>query len=415
MWDQHSLNIIALAPNHWDHEWKNRQHLLSRLGARHRIVYSTGPWSVWDRNGEPWRRARWRGSFTAQDNVLLDSPAKGLLRWPKLGWYDRTMLALHGARLRRLPAFAADRPLALLLFHPAFAPYIDILRPDIVAYHAYDLFERTPGWSPALAEQEHRLLRRAAFVSTITEAARRRLEEKSGRAVHLLPNGVDLELFAPARFENAPLPVELRAIPHPRIGFAGNLRPTKVDYGLLTRLAKATPGWQFVLIGGNFGTAADPWHDELRACRRCPNVHFLPTKPHPLMPAYLYHMDVNILPYRVNANTWVDTGHPLKLYEYLAVGKPVVGCDLEALREHSNLLAIARTEDEWATGIERALTGQGVSNTAARRQAARGNSWQHRVDALEAWLLAAVPQSGQRPRIDSAIDPAVSIKTVGRH
>ena len=389
------LNIIALAPNHWDDEWKNRQHLLSRLGARHPIVYSAGPWSVWERDSAPWRRAHWRSRFTAQDNVLVDSPAKWLLRWPRFPWYDRTILALHGARLRRLPAFDADRPLALLLFHPAFVPYIDIVRPDIVAYHAYDLFERTPGWSPGLDEQEIRLLRHAAFVSTITEAARRRLKEKGGRAVQLLPNGVDLELFAPARFENVPLPTDLRAIPRPRIGFVGNLRPTKLDYGLLTRLAQKKPDWQFVFIGGNVGTADDRWHDEQRACHRCPNVHFLSSKPHPLMPGYLHHMDVNILPYRVDANTWVNAGHPLKLYEYLAIGKPVVSCDLAALREHAGVITIARTDEDWASGIERALAERDAGKIAARRQAARENSWRHRVDTLEAWLLAALAPNAQ--------------------
>ena len=74
------LQIIALAPNAWHGQWVNRQQLLSRLGAQHSVLYSTGAWSVWDRDSAAWRSAAVLGGVTQSDRVSVEVATKMLLR-----------------------------------------------------------------------------------------------------------------------------------------------------------------------------------------------------------------------------------------------------------------------------------------------------------------------------------------------
>src|SRR5512145_2443365 len=84
--------LLALAPNFWDAQWMNRQQILSRLAKDHDVLYSNGPWSVWDRHDERFRAASWTGSFESRDGVLLDRPPKLLLRWPTHATSERTVV-----------------------------------------------------------------------------------------------------------------------------------------------------------------------------------------------------------------------------------------------------------------------------------------------------------------------------------
>ena len=84
------FRVLALAPNFWDDSWMNRQQILSRLAKDHEVLYSNGPWSVWDRHHERFRASSWTGSFEPRDGVLLDRPPKfysvGRLIQPRSAW-----------------------------------------------------------------------------------------------------------------------------------------------------------------------------------------------------------------------------------------------------------------------------------------------------------------------------------------
>jgi hypothetical protein len=89
--------------------------------------------------------------------------------------------------------------------------------------------------------------------------------------------------------------------------------------------------------------------------------------------------------YRTDPGGWWVAIYPLKLHEYLAVGRPVVSADLEAVRPFMSVLSIAVTVDEWISAIEQALDEE-PSMVEARRTVARANTWDDRVDQLMGWL-----------------------------
>jgi len=382
------MRIIGFAPNSWHGQWVNRQQLLSRLGRKHRVVYSTGAWSIWDRTSPAFRAAPLVGRFDPADNVLVDIAPRLLVRWPKLPAYDALVMRWHARRLRG--HIGADAtPLLALIFHPLFVDYLQPLRADAVAYHAYDLFEDTPGWNDSLDAMERRLLREADLVTAVSESIASRLREKAGREVRVLPNGVDLNAFDGARGTPFVEPLELARIPRPRLGYVGSLHP-QVDYALVARLAKSRPDWHFVFVGGRGSLADTRANAEVAMCERCPNVHWVDEKHRSEVPACLMSMDANLMVYRLADATWIKGIYPLKLHEYLAAGKPVVSADIPSVREFSSVVRIASDDASWLASIEDALERGGTGTEHERQAVAAANTWDSRVARLDSWLADTV-------------------------
>jgi glycosyltransferase involved in cell wall biosynthesis len=110
-----------------------------------------------------------------------------------------------------------------------------------------------------------------------------------------------------------------------------------------------------------------------------PNIHLLGHRPYAVLPAYVKSFDVAVIPYRVNAYT--RAVFPIKFFEFLGSGKPVVISDLPALAEYWDAVLVARDADEFLHCCERAL----VDTEAARERRlalASKHTWETRVAEL---------------------------------
>lgn len=369
----------------------NRQQILSRLAKFSDVIYTNGAWFSWQRNQAEWKRAASFGRLVQEDGVWQDAPPKWLLRWTRWPWWDRQALELHGVWLRRQLAQWGDSPVVQYIFHPMFSDYVGSLRSDILVYHAYDLFHATPGWTHAHAAGEEKLLRSADVVFASSAVIAKALRERVDREIIIIPNAADVRAFSSVIFgENVPL--DLVDIPSPRIGYIGNIN-RKVDFSLVEYLARRNRAWQFVFVGG-----VGNFDEETRACwERCQeldNIHFLGAKERSELPQYVAGMDVNIMCYRRGKGIWTEGGYPLKLHEYLAVGKPVVATDLPTLAEFSNVLDLAGSPAQWEEKLNAALSGKGAGSLTQRRAVAAMNDWDDRVRDIDTHLRQAMARRG---------------------
>ena len=376
------VSVLAFAPNSWKGQWVNRQYLLSRLGSTRRVIYSTGAWFTWQRNTTEWTSARWAGGLDVESGVLVETPPRWILRNQRFVAWDRWALGRHSLWLQR-SIDPNGTGYICLIFHPQFEPYLRHLAPCRVAYHAYDLFDATPGWTAELESQERRLLKQAHLVTTVSQQIAERLLAKGAREVHIIPNGVDESLFDANRF--APVPSDMQTIPRPRLGYVGSLHP-QVDYALMAEIAQRRPDWQVVLIGDAPAYSDTQAASGLARCRGLVNVHFLGSRERHRVPAYMMSMDVNLMPYRVDNESWVVAGHPLKLYEYLASGKPVVAARLPTLSDEGRLLRFAEGVEDWIKAISEALAEIDTDAVNERIEVARHNGWSQRAATLERLL-----------------------------
>ncbi len=144
--------------------------------------------------------------------------------------------------------------------------------------------------------------------------------------VHLVRNGTDFELFN----QLTPNGI-LKDINGPIIGYYGAIAEW-FDTELIVHCAMEHPDWNFVLIGSTVGC-------DTSSLEKLKNVHLLGEKPYKELPLYLYHFDVCTIPFKINPLTLAT--NPVKFYEYLSSGKPVVTVRLPELEPYADLCYLA--------------------------------------------------------------------------
>jgi glycosyltransferase involved in cell wall biosynthesis len=268
-------------------------------------------------------------------------------------------------------------PVVLWLYDPCAFELVGSCGEALAVYDCVDDYAEQVGGDTGrrafVAEADAEAARRSDLVFATTEALFERQKKRNPRAF-LVPNGADYDHFA-AVPEGARAP-ELRSLPGPVVGFAGNLTDDKVDFALLERLADSRPEWSVALIGPAEARAEASVE---RLARRA-NVTWLGAKSYEELPGYVAAFDVALIPYRNSAYT--RNCSPLKVYEYLAAGKPVVATGVPVLGALEPDVVLAQGLDDLLEAVEMALAP--VQNGAvARRQAvAARNTWETRTERL---------------------------------
>jgi len=322
------------------------------------------------------------GLFVFHNPALL--PASGPLG------IGRLSARLHRALVRHtLQQLGMTRPI-LWLYLPDMAAIIGQYEERLVIYHVIDEYTSYAGMPSSYIEtmraQEKLLLQQADAVIVTAPAL---LESKSrfSRSVYLVPNAVDYDGFQHT-LAGALLPVEMARLPQPVIGYVGAIND-KLDYWLLADLAASRPDWTLAMVGPVDVRTGDDVAG-LATLRGRPNVHFLGTVPVEDVPRYIAACQVCLLPYKVNERTRNISS--LKLYEYLACGKPVVATDIPAAREAQDCVRIA-DRDDFVVVVEKALLDDELT-AGRRRRLAAANTWDDRVERISA-IIAQLLQGHQ--------------------
>ena len=381
-------SVIVLGTNEWDWMWQTRQYISAGLARRGcRVTYSTGlPFFAPD--SPEWKGRGLSTERRVDSGVTIVKSGRWLVRSLRVRWWDRLAVTRHLNELTAAAGWEDAERRILYVYHPSFWPYVAALPDCLVVYHADDAFALFSRAEESDLTMESRLVERAAVVVASSESVARFLPGDGPRKARILPNAADVTRFAAG--VDQPCPEDLAKIPHPRIGYIGSINQ-KVDLSLVAHVAAQRPSWHWVFIGplltdiGPHHVGGAEYLAGLAACRQRPNVHFLGLRDMQDVPRYAAHMDVNVMCYRTDPGGWWVAIYPLKLHEYLAVGRPVVSADLEAVRPFTSVLSIAVTVDEWISAIEQALDEE-PSMVEARRTVARANTWDDRVDQLMGWL-----------------------------
>lgn len=219
--------------------------------------------------------------------------------------------------------------------------------------------------------QAHEALLQDESIYCVT-SARALLKEVEGhreRRVALVTNGVDVRRFHVQRDMSA-LKGRLRRIcaaGRPIVGYYGALA-SWVDYELIEQLARDRPQYEFVLIGPDYDGSSD------RLLRQnIANLAIMPPVSYDDLPRYAAWFDVCFIPFRLNEIT--HSTSPLKLFEYMALGRPIVSTPIQEARYYETVM-LGETEDAFADMIDRALELDAESPYWQRLfEDAQRNSW----------------------------------------
>jgi glycosyltransferase involved in cell wall biosynthesis len=239
-----------------------------------------------------------------------------------------------------------DNPV-LWLNHPHQADYISLFPNCLICYDCMDNWsEFNLGREKELIEKEEdHILSKADVVFASSQLLLERMKGKCKR-VYLIPNACEVEHFAQAVKKDLPIPPELENFKKPRIGYMGIVAEWH-DLELIGYAAERRKSYHFVFIGP-IGINVD-----ISPYKKIPNLHFLGGRPYEILPNYLQHMDVCILPFRTG--DFAQTIDPVKVYEYLAAGRPVVSVDMRELHKLNSVVRIAKNKEDFVNLLDQAL------------------------------------------------------------
>jgi glycosyltransferase involved in cell wall biosynthesis len=209
---------------------------------------------------------------------------------------------------------------------------------------------------------------------------------KPGR-LHLIPNGVDVDHYAPARNAAAIAPAEARSWQQPVYLYTGTVHPQRVDVELVEQVAKRMTAGSLVFLGPNYLSRAE--RERLTTTGR---VLFHDAVPYAEIPKWMAVATALVVPHRMTA--FVESLNPIKLWEYLASGKPIVSTDVAGFRDFDSLVHIARDADAFANAL--AMCRDEPSGVAKRRIDVAGeHAWLSRVDRIERIVVGDDAQEKQ--------------------
>ena len=352
-----SRDVVLLSTADWDNPfWTNKQHVACELARRgYRVLYvdSIGlrqPSATAQDLGRIWRRLKkgLRPASAVRENLWVWSPL--VIPLQRYGWVRGFNKLLLAAGLRFWMWRHGISSDVMWTYNPMTLEFFSNERFACTVYHCVDEIKAQPGMPVAQIEAADTALVKKADVVFVTAEYLLESRRVFNPNTHYFSNVADFGHFAKARDSATVVPADIAALSQPVVGFVGAISSYKVDFDLLKNMAQQHPEWSIALIG-KVGEG-DP-HTNVSILESLPNVHFLGPRDYSDLPACLKGFDVAILPCMLNEYT--RSMFPMKFFEYLAAGLPVVSTALHALQGHGDVAYIASSHADFVAGVEAAL------------------------------------------------------------
>jgi glycosyltransferase involved in cell wall biosynthesis len=374
------MDVICFSSQGWDNDlWTNKQHIMYRLAKRGiRVLYidkEKGSLRKFVRQKNLW------GVSEIDENLSIGQSFRIPIRKlsPGLRYYNEFGLKVD---LIRRYAYACEDPLILWVYHPGYGPYLKrIRRKAFVLYDCVDDYASFPKYQSGkpkdwIVKAERSLL----DISDLVIASSESLYQKKRRLhsnTHLIHNVGDFSHFSQVRNRTFSMPDQLKDMRSPRIGFYGAISSYKVDLELIRFVASQRPNWSICLMGpvGLGGGRTD-----VSGLDQLDNVTFTGKIGYQDLPSYISHMDVLMIPYRITEHT--KSVFPIKFFECLATGKPLVITPLPALKEYYPDVEVGLSPTEFVERIEKVLQAESYERRRVRIELAKKNDWDMRIDRI---------------------------------
>ena len=374
------LELIFVSMENWDDVWRRNQFVCSRIAQRFpqsKILFVGTARDVSNqlrtgRTADLSVPATWQ--VPGYPNIHVTRPLKFLPNTvPAMRRVNEAVYRSHALRVAHQLGFRQP----ILWLNPHYAVHmVGKMGEDRVIYDITDdwiTLTQSEAQTHLIIAQDRELCRVADAVIVCSQKLYD-LKQELARNLHLIPNGVDAEHYRCVLEGTGPLPEEAADWPRPIYGYTGTIHPDRVDVGLVERMARRLTQGCFALVGPFFLPDAD--RDRLLATGK---VFFTGPVPYARLPQFMRAFDVCMTPHLVTPFT--ESLNPIKLWEYLAGGKPIVSTDVAGFRDFPQFVRIAKGEDEFLKALQEAQQ-EAPEWGEARRVEARKHSWDARVDQI---------------------------------
>lgn len=269
--------------------------------------------------------------------------------------------------IKFLNSFSKNKKLVILVEvpHPSFIQIVQFLKKfsHKVIYELIDPWDTELGQNWYKGYIEDRIIKLSDILTATAKSLQKQLASKSKRTVYLVPNAYNSDLFIKSNYKRP------KDLPQgPIIGYIGTLWGSWFHMDLVIQVAKKFPDYNVVLIGEYLNQ-----FDHIKL----PNIYFLDLKPQSELPAYLNYFNIGIIPFKINKLT--ESVNPLKVYEYLAMGVPVISTYMPELVDIPNVY-LGKDEGEFINQVENVLEIE--FQTESIEDWLKNNNWNSRVEKI---------------------------------
>lgn len=279
----------------------------------------------------------------------------------------------------------ANQKFITWIFHPYQKDMASVVKEDMLIYECHDDYAAngyvTDKQAKDISNFENIILKEADLVFTTAKKLYNKCSMKNNNTYYI-PNAVDYDLFA----SQVNSPQDISLIPKPRLIYIGEINQ-KIDFQLVTFLAKSHPEWNIVFIGAFDWNRLMNIPPAFQTARAFPNVRFLGIRPYESIPGYLQAANVLILPFIIG-DAALESAYPLKLNEYLASGNPIVSTRFcSDMDDFEDVVKLVNNMQEFKRGVEESITSPNLEALNRGKETARKNSWvcrsQHILDIIK--------------------------------
>jgi len=332
--------------------------------------------------GNPYRSAATEAVRRLRPRYPAPAPREGVhvhqpLRLRRADPLDlrRSSGAYERSLRRAVRRHGLERP-AIVTADPALAGFGRFDWAGPVTYYAWDDWTASvphQRWWPAYADAFARLREAGRRVAAVSDAALAQIAPTGPHAV--VPNGIE-----PAEWRDLGKPPDwFAALPRPRLLYVGSLE-SRVDVGQARDVARAHPDGTLTLVG----PMLDPGH--FAELEREPNVRIRAgNHPRGEVVRLIGGADACLIPHVRNRLT--EAMSPLKLFEYLAGGRPVAAVDLPPIAAAGGRVELAPAGGDLRPAVDRALA-LGPAPEPERLVFLDENAWARRFERLLDLALA---------------------------
>ena len=373
---------MCLATPTWEGDYnKSTVQLMSLVASTRRVLYVDYPYTLKDvvsgllggrvpvrRILGLERRLRKMDASPPAHLFVYTPPPTLPINWVPLSFLYRILLKVNNwivmrGTQRTMRTLGMVHPVVVNALNPFYGLYfMQKLAPRKVVYYCYDEISAAPWLSKHGAAAERQFVKKVDAIVT-SSAALYQKKLAYGRPCFLVKNGVSFDLFH--QYSNAPSDTSPTVV-----GYVGSL-DERIDYALLEYIIRQSPQLPFRFVGRVIAT------DSVDALRKYDNVVLLPPVAYAEVPKHVSDLAVGIIPFVKNEFTRFI--YPLKVNEYLAVGKPVVMTNFTQLQEFAKVAQICDSKESFLRGIHQALLDTDEAMRTERTRVARQNSWEHRT------------------------------------
>lgn len=367
----------------WDSPYvKSTIELIKRLSSDYRVIFIDYHYTWKDllvSNHAPKQRLlgfknRWRKVNTRYGDVeIYNSPPVFPVNWINQPWLFKLMVSINGWLLRgtfrRIQRrLSAEETILINACNPIYGTLTDkSWNVSKKIYYCYDEMSGMPWsskWGPVYENTYLTLVDLVITTSIQLQAHKSQYNQQCA----LVKNGVDLNIFQKPQLEKTKNKV---------IGYIGAI-DDRIDAGLVKALASSMPDYQFRFIGPlKSQKIANQWKGQT-------NIECTGSKEQRMLPELINQMDLCIIPFVKNALT--ASIYPLKVNEYLAMGKPVVSTGFSDLSDFDTHISLADEPESFYQAIQRELKGNSRFRIQKRIRFASGNNWEARAREFSALL-----------------------------